>query len=45
VIVAAVLLYYTFMENVRNSIWGCVLILSGVPIFLYFARKKRTLAD
>jgi basic amino acid/polyamine antiporter, APA family len=41
VIVAAVLLYYTFMENVRNSIWGCVLILSGVPIFLYFARKKK----
>ncbi len=41
VIVAAVLLYYTFMENVRNSIWGCVLILSGIPIFLYFARKKK----
>jgi basic amino acid/polyamine antiporter, APA family len=41
VIVAAALLYYTFMENLRNSVWGCVLILSGVPIFWYFARKKR----
>jgi APA family basic amino acid/polyamine antiporter len=39
VIVAAVLLYFTFTENVRNSIYGCVLILSGIPIFAYFARK------
>ena len=41
VIVAAVLLYFTFTENVRNSIYGCVLILSGIPIFMYFARKRR----
>jgi APA family basic amino acid/polyamine antiporter len=41
VIVAAVLLYFTFTENLRNSIYGCVLILSGIPIFLYFADKKR----
>ena len=40
VIVAAVLLYYTFTANLRNSIWGCVLILAGLPIFEYFARKK-----
>src|ERR1022692_4047000 len=26
VLVAAVLLYYTFQENLRNSIWGCGLI-------------------
>jgi len=42
VLVAAVLLYYTFTANLRNSIWGCVLILSGIPIFVYFARKKST---
>jgi basic amino acid/polyamine antiporter, APA family len=41
VIAAAVLLYYTFTANLRNSIWGCVLILSGIPIFLYFARKNK----
>ena len=41
VIVAAVLLYFTFTENVRNSIYGCVLILSGIPISMYFARKRR----
>jgi basic amino acid/polyamine antiporter, APA family len=39
VVVAALLLYYTFQENLRNSIWGCLLILSGIPIFLWFARK------
>ena len=38
VLVAAVLLYFTFTENLRNSIWGCVLILSGIPIFVYFGR-------
>jgi APA family basic amino acid/polyamine antiporter len=40
VLVAAVLLYYTFQENLRNSIWGCGLILSGIPVFLWFARKR-----
>jgi len=35
VIVAAVLLYFT-----RNSIYGCALILSGIPIFLYFSRRR-----
>ena len=38
---AAVLLYYTFTENLRNSAWGVVVILAGVPIYLYFARKSR----
>ncbi len=41
VIAAAVLLYYTFTENLRNSAWGVLVILMGVPIYLYFARKKR----
>jgi APA family basic amino acid/polyamine antiporter len=41
VIVAAVLLYFTFTQNLRNSIWGCGLILAGIPFFLYFARKRR----
>jgi APA family basic amino acid/polyamine antiporter len=37
---AAVLLYYTFTENLRNSAWGVAVILAGVPIYLYFARRK-----
>jgi APA family basic amino acid/polyamine antiporter len=44
VIAAAVLLYYTFTSNLRNSIWGCGLILAGVPVFAYFARKKAALS-
>lgn len=36
---AAVLLYYTFTENLRNSAWGVAVIAAGVPIFWYFARK------
>ena len=40
VMAAAVLLYYTFTENLRNSAWGVVVILAGVPIYLYFTRKK-----
>jgi hypothetical protein len=35
-----VLLYFTFTENLRNSIWGCVVILSGIPVFAYFAWKR-----
>ena len=38
---AAVLLYYTFTQNLRNSAWGVVVILAGVPIYLYFARRNR----
>ncbi len=41
IIAAAVLLYYTFTENIRNSAWGVVVITAGVPIYGYFARKKR----
>ena len=41
VVAAAVLLYYTFMENVRNSAWGVAVIAAGLPIYLWFAAKKR----
>src|SRR6516165_5131387 len=42
VVAAAALLCYTFAANLRNSIWGCVVILAGIPIFLYFARRRAT---
>ena len=37
---SAILLYYTFTDNARNSALGIALILAGVPIFLVFARKR-----
>ncbi len=40
IVAAAVLLYYTFTENLRNSAWGIVIILAGLPIYSYFARRK-----
>ena len=40
VMAAAVLLYQTFMENVRNSTMGSLVILAGVPVFYYFKRKR-----
>jgi APA family basic amino acid/polyamine antiporter len=43
VVVAAALLYYTFTDNVTNSLAGTLVILAGIPVYLYFARRKRQL--
>ena len=40
VVAAAILLYYTFTENIRNSAWGVGVIAAGVPIYLYFSHRK-----
>jgi len=40
VLASAVLLYYTFTENLRNSALGVMVILAGVPIFYGFARWR-----
>jgi basic amino acid/polyamine antiporter, APA family len=40
VVVAAVLLYYTFRENWPNSFYGLLVILAGVPVFGWFRSKK-----
>lgn len=40
VAVSAVLLYYTFTDNLVSSIWGCVAILAGVPVFLFFSHRR-----
>jgi len=41
VLASAVLLYYTFLENLVSSVWGSIAILSGIPVFYYFARRKK----
>jgi APA family basic amino acid/polyamine antiporter len=41
VIAAAVLLWFTFTANLRNSLWGMAVILAGLPIFAYFRAKRR----
>jgi APA family basic amino acid/polyamine antiporter len=37
---ASVLLYYTFMSNLQNSIAGVIVILLGIPVYLWFARQR-----
>jgi basic amino acid/polyamine antiporter, APA family len=42
IVVATALLCYTFWENRPNSFYGVFVILAGIPVFAYFAwRKKR----
>ena len=36
---SAVLLYYTFTDNLRNSAWGVLVILAGIPVFYGFRRR------
>jgi basic amino acid/polyamine antiporter, APA family len=40
VLASALLLYYTFTDNPRNSAVGCLVILAGVPVFYGFARRR-----
>ncbi len=40
VLVSAVLLYYTFTDNLKSSAGGCVAILAGVPVFYFFVRRR-----
>lgn len=37
---SAVLLCYTFAANLRNSLVGLIVIVAGVPVFYFFARKR-----
>lgn len=39
---AAVLLYYSFMQNVKNSFWGTLVILAGAPVYWWFHRRAAT---
>ncbi len=37
---SAILLYYTFTDNLLNSAAGTVVILAGIPVFYYFRRRR-----
>jgi len=39
-VASAVLLYYTFTDNLRNSAWGVAVILAGVPVYYGFRGKN-----
>jgi APA family basic amino acid/polyamine antiporter len=40
VLASAALLYYSFMDNLRLSLGGVVVILAGLPVYAHFARSK-----
>ncbi len=40
VVVSAVLLYYTFTNDLRNSAAGTAAILAGIPVFYFFAGRR-----
>jgi APA family basic amino acid/polyamine antiporter len=40
VLASAVLLYYTFTDNLLNSAMGSLVILAGIPVFYYFRRRR-----
>jgi APA family basic amino acid/polyamine antiporter len=42
VIVAAAFLCYTFADNWPNSGYGVLVILAGIPLFAYFARRRNS---
>jgi APA family basic amino acid/polyamine antiporter len=41
VLCSAILLCYTFTDNLRNSALGSLVILAGVPVFYFFARRRK----
>ena len=40
VAVSAALLFFTFRDNLPNSAYGVLAILSGIPVFYYFAKRR-----
>jgi len=44
IVASAMLLFYTFTDNLTNSAGGCAVILAGVPVFYYFARRREVSA-
>jgi len=44
IVAATVVCYFSFVQNKADSIGGTIVILAGIPVFLWFARKKKQLA-
>jgi APA family basic amino acid/polyamine antiporter len=46
ILASAALLYYTFTSNLKNSIAGSIIILAGIPVYLFFAwwNKRRAVS-
>ena len=40
VLASTALLYYTFTDNLKSSAGGCLVMLAGIPVFYFFARRR-----
>ena len=40
ILAAAVLLYYSFASNLRSSLLGALIILAGIPLYLFFRGRE-----
>jgi len=40
IVASAALLYYTFTDNLRNSLMGTLVIVAGIPVFYLFRRER-----
>jgi basic amino acid/polyamine antiporter, APA family len=40
IVASAPLLYYTFTSNLKNSIWGSLVILAGIPVYFVFVLRR-----
>ncbi len=40
IVASAVLLYYTFTQNLRDSFLGLLVMAAGIPVYWIFARKR-----
>lgn len=41
ILASTFLLVYSFKKNLRNSIIGTIVILAGIPVFLFFLKRKQ----
>jgi APA family basic amino acid/polyamine antiporter len=41
IVASAGLLYYTFTSNLRNSVWGTLVILAGIPVYYAFVLRRQ----
>jgi APA family basic amino acid/polyamine antiporter len=45
VLASAYVLYRTFLDNLKSSSIGCLVILAGIPVFYWFSARRSKLAS
>jgi APA family basic amino acid/polyamine antiporter len=45
VLASAFVLYRTFLDNLKSSSIGCLVILAGIPVFYWFSARRTNLAS